>query len=92
MKLILISKPQQKWYNSITITDIKLYVPIGILWTPDNSQPLKKIKFGFERTINCNKYQWKISTKRPNQYLGYLIDPSFQGVNRLSVLSFENEV
>ena len=25
-----------------------------------------------------------------NQYLHYLIDPSFQGVNRLFVLSFEN--
>ena len=92
MKLILISKPQQKWYNNATITDIKLYVPIGILWTSYNSQPLEQIKFGYERTINWNKYQSKISTKRPNQYLGYLIDPSFQGVNRLSVLSLKNEV
>ena len=25
-----------------------------------------------------------------NKYLDYLIDPSFQGVNRLFVLSFEN--
>ena len=25
-----------------------------------------------------------------NQYLGYLIDPNFQGVNTLFVLSFEN--
>ena len=27
----------------------------------------------------------------PNQYLGFLTDPSFQEVNRLFVLSFENE-
>ena len=26
----------------------------------------------------------------PNRYLDYLIDPNFQGVNRLSVLLFEN--
>ena len=26
----------------------------------------------------------------PNTYLDYLIDPSFQGVNRRFVLSFEN--
>ena len=26
----------------------------------------------------------------PNLYLDYLIDPSFQGVNRLFVLSFED--
>ena len=28
---------------------------------------------------------------RPNQYLDNLIDPSFPGVNRFFVLSFENE-
>ena len=27
-----------------------------------------------------------------NQYLDFLIDPSFQGVNRLLVLSFEDNV
>ena len=32
-----------------------------------------------------------MSTERQNQYLDYLIDPSFQGVNRLFVLPFENE-
>ena len=45
----------------------------------------------FKRTINWNKYL----TKKPNldldQNLSYLISPSFQGVNRLFVLSFENE-
>ena len=29
--------------------------------------------------------------ERPNQYLDYLNDPSFQGFNRRFVLSFENE-
>ena len=38
-----------------------------------------------------NKYQTKVSGKGQNQYLDFLIDPSFQGVNRLFVLSFENE-
>ena len=28
--------------------------------------------------------------KGQNQYLDYLVDPSFQGLNRLSVLSFED--
>ena len=31
-----------------------------------------------------------MSTKRPNEDFNYLIDPSFQHVNRLYVLSFEN--
>ena len=42
-------------------------------------------------TINWNKYQQKVSTERRNQYLDFLIDPSFQGVNRHFVLLFENE-
>ena len=45
----------------------------------------------FKRIINWNKYQPKVSTERPNHYLDFLIDPSFQGVNRLFVLLFENE-
>ena len=32
-----------------------------------------------------------INRKTKNQYLDFLIDPSFQGVNILFVLSFENE-
>ena len=36
--------------------------------------------------------QAKVSTEGLNQYLDFLIDPSFQGVNRLFVLLFENEV
>ena len=48
------------------------------------------MKLGFRRTIKRNKYQLKISTERPNEYLYYLIDSRFQGVNRLFVLSFEN--
>ena len=45
----------------------------------------------FKRTINWNRYQPKVSPERPNQYLDFLIDTSFQGVNRLFVLSFEDE-
>ena len=32
-----------------------------------------------------------VKTFAQNRYLNYLINPSFQGVNRLFVLSFENE-
>ena len=50
----------------------------------------EQIKPGFKITINRNKYQSKISTKKPNQHLDFIIDQSFQAVNRLFVLSFEN--
>ena len=48
------------------------------------------MKSGFKRTINWNKYQSKETKQVPNPSLDYLIDPSFQGINRLFVLSFEN--
>ena len=44
----------------------------------------------FKRTINCSKYQPKVSPEGQNQYLVFLIDPSFQGENILFVLLFEN--
>ena len=41
--------------------------------------------------MNWNKYQSKVSTERLNRYLNRLIDPIFQGLNRLFVLSFEDD-
>ena len=68
----------------------KIYVPVVTLSTQDNTKLLRKLKSGFRRPINWNKYQSQISTERQNQYLDDLIDPSCQGVNRLFVLSFES--
>ena len=68
----------------------KLYVHVVTSSTQDNSKLLQQLKSGFTRTTNWNKHQSKVSIKRKNQYLDYLIDLSFQGVNSLFVLSFEN--
>ena len=76
---------------SFSIIDAKLYVPFVTLSTQDNVKVLEQLQSGFKRTINWNKYQAKVLTERVNQYLDYLIDPSFQGVNRLFVLPFGNE-
>ena len=73
------------------ITDTKLYVPVVTLSTQDNAKLLQQLKSGFKRTINWNKYESNIKTFAQNRYLNHLINPSFQGVNRLFVLSFENE-
>ena len=51
---------------------------------------LQQLISGFKRTNNRNKYQSKVSTEGQNPYWDYLIDPSFKKVNRLSVLSFED--
>ena len=46
---------------------------------------------GFERVINWNKYLSRPKLLAQNPNLNYLIEPSFQGVNRLFVLAFEND-
>ena len=76
---------------TFSITDTELYILVVTLSTQDNAKLFEQLKSGFKRAINWNKYQSQISTERWNQCLDYLIHPSFQGVNRLFVLSFEDE-
>ena len=78
--------------TTFSLTETKLYVPVVSLSTKDNAKLLQQLKPGFKRTVNWNKYQTKVSKERVNQYLDFLFDPSFQGVNRCFVLPFENEV
>ena len=75
---------------TFTITDTKLYVPVVTLSTQYNAKLLEQLKSGFKRTTNWNKYQSKITPQTQNRYLDFLIDLSFQGLNRLFVLSFED--
>ena len=73
------------------ITETKLYVPVVTLSTQDNTNLLQQLKFCFKRRINWNKYQSDPRTYARNRYLNHLVNASFQGVNRLFVLPFENE-
>ena len=73
------------------ITDEKLYVPVVTLPNKGNVKLVQQIKSGFKRAINWNKYQSDLKTFTQNQYLNHSVDPSFQGVNRLFLLSFENK-
>ena len=57
----------------------------------DNAKFLQQLKSCFKRTTNWNKYQSDPKWYAQNLYLNHLVDPSFQGVNRRFVLSFENE-
>ena len=69
-------------------TDTKLYVPVVTLSTQDNAKLLQQLKSGFKRTINWNKYQSDPKTYAQNRYLNHLVNPCFQGVNRVFVLYF----
>ena len=42
--------------GTFTITDTRLYVPVVTLSTQENTKLLQKLKSGFKRVINWNKY------------------------------------
>ena len=73
------------------ITDTKPYVPVIILSTQDNSKLLQQLKSGFEKVNNWNKYLSKPELLTQNPNLNHLVEPSFQRVNRLFVIAFEND-
>ena len=77
--------------SKLAITDTTPYVPIVTLSTQDNSKLFQQVKSRFKKAIKWNKYQSIVTTERQNLYLNFLINPSFQGVNRIFVLSFKND-
>ena len=64
-------------------TEANLYVPIVTLSTQDNEKLLPQLKSGFKRKISLNRYLAKPKLLAQNANLTYLIEPSFQGINRL---------
>ena len=101
MKLILFWPGLQAvlfWYNNVanqiptfTITETKLYVTVVTLSTQDNANLLPKLKSGFKRKSNWNKYLARPELLRRKPNLNHLVTASFQGVSRLFVLAFEND-
>ena len=73
-----------------TIIDTKLYVLVVTLSTQNNTKLLQQLKSGFKRTINWNKYQSDPKAYARKRYPNDLVDPVFQGINRLFVFSFQN--
>ena len=73
------------------ITDSKLYVPVVTLSVENDNKLLEQLKSGFKRSIKWNKYISQMSNQNKNNNLNYLIHLTFSNVNRLFVLSFENE-
>ena len=61
------------------------------LSTQDSNKLLQQLKTGFERTIKWNKYGPEVTNQPKSNNLIYLVDPTLNKVNRLFVLSFENE-
>ena len=74
------------------ITSTKLYVPGVTLSTKGNENLTKQLDEGFKRSVYWNEYKSKIETKTAddNNVIRFPLDTSFQGVNRLFVLAFDN--
>ena len=64
----------------------KLYLPVVNLSTENDKRLLEQLRAGFKITIKWNKHGSEIINRNQNN-----IDPTFTKVNRLFVLSFENE-
>ena len=82
---VLVATNIQNQSATFSITDTKLYVPVVTLSTQENTQFLQQLKSGFKRLINWNKYLSKPELLAQNPNLNHLVEPSFQGVNRLFV-------
>ena len=67
-----------------------MYVLVVILSTKDDKS-LEQLNTRFKRTIKWSKYWSEMTTQDKTNNLNYLIDPTFNIVNRLFVFSFENE-
>ena len=69
--------------GQFSITNTKLYIPAVTLSTQDNAKFFQQLKSGFKKTISWTKCQWNPKPYSHNRYLNHLVDPSFQGVNRV---------
>ena len=86
---VLIATVNPNQAATFAITDTKLYIPVVTLSTQENTKFLQQLKSGFKRVINWNKYLSKPELLAQNPSLNHLVEPSFQGVNRLFILAFE---
>ena len=78
--------------GTFAISNTKLYVAVVTLSTQDNAKLLQQLKSGFKRIINWNKYLSKPELLARNPNLNHLVELSFQGINRLFVLPYENDM
>ena len=72
------------------ITDCKLYVPVVTLQRYENKL-YEELKTGITIDFTWSKYRTQFINQTATNNLKYLIDPTFNNVNKLSVLAFPNE-
>ena len=73
------------------ITETNLYLPVVTLSSQDNAKLSAQLKSTFKREITWNKYLSNSELLRGNRNLNHLVEPSFEGVNTLFFLAFEDD-
>ena len=78
--------------TTLKIISTKLYVTVVTLSTNDNVNLTNQLNEGFKRSVYWNEYKSKIEAKEAdaNNLKRFPLDASFQGVNRLVVIAFDN--
>ena len=74
-----------------SVTDCKLYVPVFTLQTEYQNQLYKDLKTGISIDFTWIKYRSQTINQTATNNRNFLIDPTFNNVNRLFVLAFPNE-
>ena len=75
-----------------SVTDCKMYVPVVTLQAEYVNKLYEELKTGITIDVTWNKYRSQIINQQSaTNNLNYLIDPTFNNVNRLFVLAFEME-
>ena len=74
------------------INDTKLYIPVVTLSKEDNKAFIDQQNKGFQGSIYWNEYKTKGQDEvaNVNAFKYISLDPSFQGVNRLFVMAYDN--
>ena len=88
---IIVSTNNANQNAIFAITNTRLYLPVVTLSTQGNAKLLQQLKSDFKIVINWNKYLSKPELLAQNPNLNHLVEPSFEGVNRLIVLAVEND-
>ena len=83
-----INKPKDL---KLSVTDRKLYVPVVTLQTEYQNQLYKDLKTGISIEFTLIKYISQMIDQTATNNLNFLIDPTFNNVNRLFALDFPNE-
>ena len=83
-----INSPSDLKFN---VADCKIYVPAVTLQAEYENKLPEELKTGIILDFKWNKYRSQVIDQTATNNLNYLTDPTFNNVNRLFVLAFQNE-